>query len=122
MSKPRKWVELPPNFASALRVCTVPEAAAFLRCSEWDVHQRIRKGHITAFKDGSRTKLEVASLVREQDRALASRRIVPNLLPAPPTQPVAEAVVTKRPVGRPRKPRAAEPQPASGRRVLEATS
>jgi hypothetical protein len=98
---------LPPDFANTVRVCTILEAAAFLRCSEWDVHQRIRNGQITAFKDASRTKIEVASLVRAQDRALASRRIVPSL-PAQPVVAETKLVVTKRPVGRPRKPRAEE--------------
>ena len=104
------------------RLATVSEAASFRRCSIWTIFAKIREGDLVALKDGRVTKITVASLVKDRDRALATTRRPSRTAhrPLDATQPVAE---TKRKVGRPPlKPRAAEPQPASGRRVLEQAS
>ncbi len=94
---------LPPDFASTVTDCTVAEAASFRRCSVWRIFKKIRKGEIDAYPDGGRTKIKVASLVADRERAIAASP--PRPLDA--TRPVAETVVdgptTKRRQGRPRK-------------------
>jgi len=108
-----RWVPLPPDFASTVIDCTIDEAASFRRCSRWTIFQKIREGDLVAFKDGRVTKITVASLVRDRDRSLAAARM-PSLTahrPLDAAQPVVaetKPVLTKRPVGRPRKPRAEE--------------
>jgi hypothetical protein len=114
-SKPKQWATLPPNFSS-LTDCLIDEAASFRRCSRWEIFRKIREGELTSYKDGRVRKVVVASLIADRERALAAtlRKSSSPHLDAAPTG--------KRPIGRPRKARAEQPQPASGRRVLEATS
>jgi hypothetical protein len=100
-----RWVVLPPDFASSVIDCTVAEAAAFRRESIWTVFEKIRSGTYTAYKDGRITKIVVASLVRDRERALASTLRRPSQNPHPPLD---LAPTGKRPVGRPRKTRAEE--------------
>jgi hypothetical protein len=101
MSKPKHWVTLPPNF-TLLTDCLIDEAAAYRRCSRWEIFKKIREGDIVAFKDGRVTKCVVSSLIADRERAFSSARR-PTRPSAPPTQPaVAEPTTKKRP-GRPAK-------------------
>jgi hypothetical protein len=98
-SRPRRpFVDLPHRFEN-LRDCLVSEAAAYRRESVWLVWKKIRQGDYKAYKDGKVTKVSVASLIADRERAMK----------APQTK--------KRPPGRPRKHPSPELRPGPTKRA-----
>jgi hypothetical protein len=71
-SRPRRpFVALPPRFED-LPDCLIPEAAAYRRESTWLVWKKIRLGVYQAYKDGKITKVSVASLKADRERAMSA--------------------------------------------------
>jgi hypothetical protein len=126
--KPKKFkfLPLPPDFDPV--DATVAEVAAYRRESEWTIHQKVRTGVYKSYLDRRIRKIVFASVKRDRERALEAGATLKlhkrsAATPVPSTQPLDATPARKRPVGRPPlKPRAGEPQPASGRRVLQSAS
>jgi hypothetical protein len=119
-SRPRRpFVALPPRFED-LPDCLIPEAAAFRRESTWLVWKKIRLGVYKAYKDGKITKVSVASLKADRERAMSApqtrkrlpgrprktpKTINPELRPLPREGTAAPSSVQPQRARRPRPPR-----------------